>query len=151
MRESSKKSRRRPKFDARRFFSNGKYLRGRDLVGGEERFTVERAVIDEFKKDGGKSEQRLALKFAGSTERLLPLNKTNGDACMAAWGEDANEWEGREVIAYHDPNIRDPKGVRTGGVRLRFPETGALRAAEPADDNDADVDGDDELPADPPF
>jgi len=139
------KKKKRIPLDASQFLG-GRYLRATDLPAGRldgdegETFTVESAVIDEYKRDGAEhGDRRLALRIAGPTERVLRLNDTNLKACIAAWGRDASQWGGRTFVAYNDTSVRNPQGARTGGVRMRFPDAvvlvpDELEDASPDDD-----------------
>ena len=78
------------------------------------------------------SEQRWVLSF-GETEKGLVLNNTSIRTLGSAFGEDTDDWVGRKVVLYVDPNVSF-KGKVVGGLRLRPAKN---RPAEPADLEDA--------------
>ncbi len=57
------------------------------------------------------------------TDKPLILNKTNMTAVSTILGsEESEDWIGKQVVLYNDPNIQF-KGKVTGGVRLRAKRT----------------------------
>lgn len=59
------------------------------------------------------------------------INTTNWDIIEAGYGEDSDDWRGRPIELYVDPNIMFGK-KRTGGVRARIPTTQQQAQAQPA-------------------
>lgn len=78
--------------------------------------------------DGGK-EKKWCLHF-NELDKPLILNATNLQLCALACGsEETEEWAGKQVVLYADPNI-SMGGKLVGGLRLRARK--AATAAKPA-------------------
>jgi hypothetical protein len=91
-------------------------------------------------------ETRWVLYFAGE-DRGLVLNATNVRAVVEALGTDeTDQWIGRQIVAFHDPNV-EFGGRRVGGVRLRAPKGRAAAAPPPPPPPaPAEEDFDDDVP-----
>jgi hypothetical protein len=75
----------------------------------------------------------------GTEEKTLTLNKTNLRILIGAYGDNTDAWVGKQVVAFHDPNVS--YGGRTiGGVRIKVPmqqkAAPAPVAAVPVDESD---------------
>ena len=69
--------------------------------------------------------------FFKELEKPLVLNSTNGQLIAKITGsEDLDDWEGKKVVLYNDPNISFG-GKICGGIRVRAPKAGAKGKAEP--------------------
>lgn len=76
-------------------------------------------------------------------EKPMVLNSTNIQLLTKALGTDeTDEWVGRQVVVYNDPNVSFA-GKITGGVRIRAPKKPANPAAAQAA---APTDVDDDIP-----
>ena len=70
------------------------------------------AIPDEPEK------MKYILNFA-EFDKGMVLNSTNINACAKACGsEDTDDWTGKEVIVYVDPNVGFA-GKQTGGLRIK--------------------------------
>lgn len=70
--------------------------------------------------EGAAPEEKYALTF-NETEKPMVLNSTNGQLIARITGsEDFDDWIGRKIVLYNDPNISFG-GKLTGGIRVREP------------------------------
>ena len=75
-------------------------------------------------KEGEAKDMKYCLFFK-ELEKPLVLNSTNGQLIAKITGsEDLDEWEGKKVVLYNDPNVGFG-GKITGGIRVRAPKAGA--------------------------
>lgn len=70
----------------------------------------------EFERDG-KTEKEPRLLFDDG--KVMSLNKTNATMLSNLFGDETDKWTGKEIVIYVDPNVRNPEGKKTGGVRVR--------------------------------
>jgi hypothetical protein len=85
-----------------------------------------KSVTEEMVRDpkSGQQTKRLIARFAElEDEQGLILNATNRRALRAKFGDDTDASIGKPVILYLDQTAMGP------GVRIRFPETKARKAA----------------------
>lgn len=74
-------------------------------------------------KEGAPAEMKWVLHFH-EQEKPLVLNSTNGQIIAGIVGsEETDDWQGKKVTLYHDPNITF-QGKLVGGIRVRAPEIG---------------------------
>lgn len=82
--------------------------------------TMQRCEEVNVAKEGADEEMRWALYFS-ELEKPLILNSTNGQIIAAMTGsEDSEDWYGKKVVLYHDPNVSFG-GKLVGGIRCRAP------------------------------
>lgn len=87
------------------------------------------AQIEQINGDDGK-EEKAVLHFERDKIKPLILNSGNWATIEAAYGEDSDNWIGKEIEVYVDPNVMYGK-KKVGGVRVRIP-SGAGSPAAPA-------------------
>lgn len=92
-------------------FFDSKYLAAGDLGGKEHKLQITALGVAEF-KDGRKP----VIFFAGK-KKGMSLNKTNANKLKAQYGDEMDNWIGKEVIIF--PDVVDFQGVPTPCVRLR--------------------------------
>jgi hypothetical protein len=73
----------------------GKYLKADDLEDGEECAVIIASIKIEEMRD---SVDKPVLHFEDGS--AMPLNKTNGKVLAKAFGDDARDWAGKEVVIY---------------------------------------------------
>ena len=93
--------------------SKSQNLKAEDLQGHEVKVSIESNEVAEF--DNG---NRLVLKFKGK-EKGLVLNKTNAMKIADAYGDDPDNWAGKEIIIY--PDKTDYQGKMVDCLRVRIP------------------------------
>lgn len=75
---------------------------------------------------GADPEYKWCLLFKESDKPLV-LNATNIQLCERIFGsDDTDDWTGKRVVLYTDPNI-SYGGKVVGGVRVRAPKPGAVK------------------------
>jgi hypothetical protein len=105
------------------FFSS-KFLKASDLRGRE--VTVRIAGVEAAKMQDG--QRKAVMSFEGK-EKTLVLNKVNASKLASAYGENMDDWAGKEVIIY--PDETNYQGSMVPCLRLRVPQ--AAKSA-PGDD-----------------
>lgn len=103
-------------------FSSGNALKGADLPKGKRiKVTIEKVTLQTYdnKEEGGVPEQKLQLHFVGK-EKYMVCNKTNAVMIAGVYGEETDDWMGREIYLFFDPSVQY-KGQVTGGIRVAVP------------------------------
>jgi len=103
------------------------YLSRKDAVN-PLRLTMETAYMEEM--PDGKTEP--VLSWSDHGVKPMVLNVTNRMFLRDLYGDDSDDWRGKPIEVYVDPNVMH-KGQRVGGLRLRA-ITGAIESP-PADTN----------------
>lgn len=81
-------------------------------------------------KQGAPEELKWCIKFH-EHEKPMVLNSTNAQIIAKITGsEETDEWVGKKVVLYNDPNISFG-GKITGGIRCRAPKTAKPAVAAP--------------------
>lgn len=93
------------------FFSS-KFLTAADLKGKEHKLTIDRLEATEF-KDGT---VKPAMYFR-NREKAMILNKTNTMKLAGQYGENMDDWLGKEVVVY--PDTVDFQGKSVEAIRVR--------------------------------
>lgn len=92
-----------------------KFLRADDLQGKEVRVTLDRCVYEDVSGDG---ENKPVLYFQGKKKGLV-LNKTNATKLSAAYGDESDDWDGKEAVLY--PDSTQFQGRMVDCIRIRVP------------------------------
>ena len=93
------------------------YLAQKDFADGEMTLTIDR--VHEEKVGQGENQEMKYVLYFRELEKGLVLNVTNGEAIADITGsDDSEDWIGRKVILYSEPNIQFA-GRRVGGIRVR--------------------------------
>jgi hypothetical protein len=90
-----------------------KYLRAADLMGRPVTAVMERMTIEEVGDD-----TKPIVYFVGKTKGLA-LNKTNATKIALAYGDDTDDWMGRDLILY--PTEVDFQGRQVEAIRVKVP------------------------------
>ena len=80
-----------------------KYLKAADLNDQEAKVTMSHVDME----DVGDADKKPVLYFNGKTKGLV-LNKTNGRAISKTYGDETEEWKGKDLILY--PAMVDFRG-----------------------------------------
>jgi hypothetical protein len=123
-------------------FLGGQFLKAEALkASGPVRAVISGTKVESFEAKGSEPARNvLALVLdLGTEEKTLTLNKTNLRILIGAYGDNTDAWVGKQVVAFHDPNVS--YGGRTiGGVRIKVPmqqkAAPAPVAAVPVDESD---------------
>lgn len=90
------------------------YLKAADLGGREVSVVISQV---KFEKMDGKD--RAVLFFIGKSKGLM-LNKTNINNIVHLYGEETNDWNGKEITLY--PSMVDYQGKSVEAVRVKGPQ-----------------------------
>jgi hypothetical protein len=92
-----------------------KYLRAKEFEGKDERIvTISAAEQGEV---GEEKDEKLLIYF-NELDRPLVGNPTNVSMLIELFGDETNDWIGKKVTLYHDPNVFYGT-ERKGGLRVR--------------------------------
>lgn len=93
-----------------------KYLKQSD-VDGEVIATIQKIGRGNVAQEDQPEELKWMVKFE-EFKKPLVLNSTNIQLLEKVCGEDTDDWPGKEVILYVDPNV-SYGGKLTGGIRVK--------------------------------
>jgi hypothetical protein len=94
-----------------------KYLKQED-IGEGKLVTISKYELKDVSKDNDPTTEKYVLHFE-ELEKPLVLNKTNGQAIQRATdSDDFDDWIGKEIVLYVDPNVTFA-GEVVGGIRVR--------------------------------
>lgn len=111
-----------------------KYLKQSD-VESDTLVTVAGLKKVNVARDDEDPEYRWTVKFEEFAKPMV-LNKTNLKRMFAALGEDSDEWTGKKIVVYVDPDIEFGGNI-VGGLRVRAKKQPAKPArAEGIDESD---------------
>lgn len=82
--------------------------------------TIKDVYPESLKGENG-DEQKTVMSFREDLKPMI-LNNTNWTTCEDAYGPESDEWVGKKIEIYNDPNVMFGK-KRVGGVRVRIPAT----------------------------
>ena len=110
-----------------------KYLQ-QDDVDGEVTVTIRELKKVNVAKDDETPEYKWTVKFQEFAKPMV-ANATNVKRMFKALGDDSEEWLGKKIILYVDPDV-EFGGKIVGGLRVRaLRRTGTLAAAKTSDDD----------------
>src|SRR6516162_9043969 len=98
------------------------YLRAADLQGQRAHVKISHV---EKKKVG--DEDKYVVFFKGK-EKGLPLNKTNANTIIASYGDEADDWEGVELVLFE--TMVEYQGQRKPGIRCLVPPRKPQKAGD---------------------
>ncbi len=92
-------------------------LKAQDVTdsGGEMPLTISKVDMKDFDGDNGAKERKPILYFAN--DKQMVLNKTNGTALGQMFGNDTDDWVGKEIILIVQ-NV-DFAGKTTPAIRIK--------------------------------
>jgi hypothetical protein len=95
------------------------FLKAADLQERQVPVVMDRVEIGKVGDD-----IKPVLYFQGK-EKGLALNKTNANTIAASYGEETDDWIGRELILY--PAMVDYQGRRVPAIRVKTPPSRQVR------------------------
>jgi hypothetical protein len=102
-------------------FGSSNYLKAADLDGGEETLTIKAYSIKEYdevdRKTGETYKSKKAVFEFEGTDKLLVCNKTNRNAIQYAYGDEMDDWVGKEITLF--PQMVDFAGKQVEAIRVR--------------------------------
>lgn len=85
-------------------------LNAEQLLGGEMTLNITGVSL-------GNEDQPVVIHYEGDNGRPFKPCKTMRKLLIYAWGENGNEWAGRAMTVYNDPNVKFG-GSNVGGIRI---------------------------------
>jgi hypothetical protein len=79
--------------------------------------TIKSVAMEALQIPGRAKEEKLVIRFE-KAEKALVCNKTNATRIARMYGNDTEQWLGKAITLYFDPNVRFGPD-RVGGVRVR--------------------------------
>ena len=108
-----------------------KYLKTSDLGGRSVKVTIAEVMLEEV---GEERDEKPILYFKGKKKGVV-LNVTNATVLEEAFGDEMDDWTGKEIEIYNDPSIMFGK-KKTGGIRVRV---GAKPEPPPPAEDDGEI------------
>jgi len=102
----------------------GRYLKAKDLQGKEHRLTIYDVSMEQVGRED--TADKICLSFKKNDkqlEKLLPLNVTNARALADVYGDDTDDWMGKEIVLY--PARVQFQGNLVDAIRVRVPSPAA--------------------------
>lgn len=115
------------------------YLRAADLDDKPALFVMDHVKMMDVGDD------HKPVLFFQQHDKGLVLNKTNANTISGLYGDDSDEWSGREIVLF--PTMVDFQGRSVEAIRVRAPKKKAAPPQPkpaPAEDRGARID--DEIP-----
>lgn len=101
-----------------------KFVAAEDLKGVEAAVTIEAVQMEAINADGGQ-EEKPVVRFVGMKKGLV-LNVTNATAIAGPYGQETDNWVGKEVTLR--PDVCDFKGKPTNCIRVHITPEQAQRS-----------------------
>ncbi len=117
-----------------------KWLKASDFSEDEDTVVTVKAIKEEELGQGADKELKYVLYFT-ELEKGLVLNRTNIERLGKALGEETDDWKGRKVALYVDPDVTF-QGKSAPAIRVRSKSPGkpapkpVKPAREPGEDDD---------------
>jgi len=93
-----------------------KYLRTEDLDGHDITVRIDRVQMEEV---GEEKKEKPVIYFEGKSKGLV-LNVTNARTISAIFGDDSEDWRGREILLFEAQVSY--QGKTTVAIRVRVPK-----------------------------
>jgi len=104
---------------------DNKFMRAADLDRDGFNVTIQFAEIERVGKD-----EKVTLRFSDNDD-ILPLNKTNAMFIADLYGDDTDDWEGKQIRVYRDKTMF--AGKRVDCIRVAEPLTDGPGAEKSSD------------------
>ena len=101
------------------------YLSKEDLEKPEI-FTIDMVDMEKVTNEDGEKEAPVVY-FTDDNSKPFILNKTNAVTLAEKFGEDSDDWSGRIIELFKDPDIMF-RGKKIGGIRIRVPKASTTDA-----------------------
>jgi hypothetical protein len=103
----------------------GSFLKAADLKDGARNY-----VIDSIGPEEVGGETKIVMRFT-DTDQALVLNKTNAGILLEVWGDEMDDWAGKQVLLKLDKT--ELKGKKVDCIRLSVPQDGTPGPRKKAD------------------
>jgi arabinogalactan endo-1,4-beta-galactosidase len=100
-----------------------KYIKAADLNDQNVRVIMERVEMEDIGDDGDKP----VLYFRGKAKGMV-MNKTNSNNIAMVYGDETDDWVGKDLILY--PTMVDYQGRSVPAIRVRAPQAKDRQASE---------------------
>ncbi len=100
-----------------------KYIKAADLNDQNVRVIMERVEMEDIGDDGDKP----VLYFRGKSKGMV-MNKTNSNNIAIVYGDETDDWIGKEIILY--PTMVDYQGRSVPAIRVRPPQAKDRQSSE---------------------
>lgn len=97
---------------------NDKFLKAPDLKGRKIAVRIESYTVEDFKDFSGTSKRQIVLKFHGA-QKVLGLNKINTKMIASMYGEEADDWIGKEVLLFPS-KTQNATGAIVDCIRIEY-------------------------------
>ena len=104
-----------------------KYISQADVLecpGQVMRGTITQVYMGPVKNDNGHDENKALMQISCSDKEFILSARINWETLEREYGYDSDEWLGKPVELFVDPNVTFG-AKRTGGVRVRVPKAAA--------------------------
>ena len=93
----------------------GRFIKAGEMAGKDVTLTIRDVEVEELEKEDGSAKLTAIVKFA-EIKREWVLNKTCGQCLRAMWGDSVDDWIGKRVTLFPEP---DASGLSDSGVCIR--------------------------------
>ena len=114
------------------------YLKASDLNGKEVKVRIESVELVDMGQ-GRDKESKLLIKFAGKQKGLV-CNKTNAGTIEKLYGDETNNWIGKEITLA--PREVEFQGEMVWAIRVSLQKPGVNPTPAPSDNDGGAVDPD---------
>ncbi len=119
-----------------------KYLKAADLQDREHKMVVAKVELEPIGDDDHKP-----VVYFTKAKKGLVCNKTNAKAIAAAYGDDTDEWTGKEIVLF--PMMVQFRDDMVESIRVKIPKAAVAPKPTPQTHDELDPpprDLDDEIP-----
>ena len=117
-----------------------KWIKAEDVTD-EVKLVIASVELEQLVSPDGKAEDKPVMRFKGIDKGLI-LSKTNWDRVEKMHGEDSDDWIGKTITLFAEPEARSESGY-SARVKLPPPQPkgGGLKPklAEPSDNDGGEV------------
>ena len=100
-----------------------KYIKAADLQDQNVRVIMDHIQFEDI----GDGDQKPVLYFRGKDKGMV-VNKTNANNISMVYGDETDDWTGKEIILY--PTMVDYQGRSVPAIRVRPPQAKDRQASE---------------------
>lgn len=75
------------------------FVKAADLNGKDVTVTIKAVTVDELTMRGGRKENKGVIRFE-KAEKKLVLNRTNADTIAKLYGNETENWIGKQITMY---------------------------------------------------
>lgn len=106
-----------------------KFLASGDVREKPLLLTMTKLTRENVAMEGAEQDLKWALWFAESDKPMV-LNSINIQLIGATYGPETDNWPGKKIVLFHDPNVSFG-GKLVGGLRVRAPKNKPTQTTPP--------------------